>query len=133
MFDSVRKFQSLTAEFYVAQGSCQKMALFDSYSLIENPSALFYSIAIVAKYFFYETAKAKGSVDFFVSKERGSSSLLTNTVDGLVGSVVEITCAIAQGSDTAVGDWEYLAEREPIHGVMLEQSLLPLKNCSMVY
>ena len=80
MFDSVGKFQSLVAEFYIAQGSSKKIALFDSYSLNGNPSALLDSIAIGAKDFIYETAKAKDSEDFIVSIGRGLSSLLTNMV-----------------------------------------------------
>ncbi len=116
VFDSVAHFQSLIAEFYIAQGSSQKMALLASNSLIGNPSGLFDSIAIGAKDFFYEPAKAKGSADFIVSIGRGSSSLLTNTVGGLIGSVGEIPRAVAHGLETAVGDREYLAERESIRG-----------------
>ena len=95
MFDSAGHFQSLIAEFYIAQGSSQKMTLAASNSFIGHASALFDSITIGAKDFFYESAKEKGSADFTVSIGRGSSSLLTNTVDVLTGSVGEIPRAVA--------------------------------------
>lgn len=116
VFDSVAHFRSLIAEFYISQGASQKMTLLTSNSLIGNPSALFDSIAIGAKDFFVEPAKAKSSGDFIVGIGRGSHSLLTNTVGGLVGSIGEIPRAVAHGLETAVGDKEYLAERESIRG-----------------
>lgn len=116
MFDSVSHFRSLITEFYVTQGSNQKMVLLASNSLIGNPSALFDSIAIGTRDFFVEPANAKGSADFIASIGRGSSSLLTNTVGGLVGSIGAIPKAMAQGLETAVGDRDYLAERDSIRG-----------------
>lgn len=116
MFDSVSHFRSLITEYYVAQGSNQKIVLLASNSLIGNPSALFDSIAIGTRDFFVEPANAKGSADFIASIGRGSSSLLTNTVGGLVGSIGAIPRAVAQGLETAVGDRDYLAERDSIRG-----------------
>lgn len=116
MFDSVSHFRSLITEFYVSQGSNQKMVLLASNSLIGNPSALFDSIAIGTRDFFVEPANAKGSADFIASIGRGSSSLLTNTVGGLVGSIGAIPRAVAQGLESAVGDRDYLAERDSIRG-----------------
>eukprot|EP00737_Agarophyton_chilense_P003396 gb/GEZJ01003975.1/.p1 GENE.gb/GEZJ01003975.1/~~gb/GEZJ01003975.1/.p1 ORF type:complete len:3742 (-),score=436.98 gb/GEZJ01003975.1/:2287-13221(-) len=114
--DTTAHFRSLIVEFYISQGSNQKMVLLASNSLIGNPSALFDSIAIGARDFFVEPANAKGSADFIASIGRGSSSLLTNTVGGLVGSLGEIPRAVAQGLETAVGDRDYLAERDSIRG-----------------
>lgn len=116
MFDSISHFRSLITEYYVAQGSNQKIVLLASNSLIGNPSALFDSIAIGTRDFFVEPANAKGSADFVASIGRGSSSLLTNTVGGLVGSIGAIPRAVAQGLETAVGDRDYLAERDSIRG-----------------
>ncbi|KAI0564765.1 Vacuolar protein sorting-associated protein [Gracilaria domingensis] len=114
--DTTAHFRSLIAEYYISQGSNQKMVLLASNSLIGNPSALFDSIAIGTRDFFVEPANAKGSADFIASIGRGSSSLLTNTVGGLVGSLGEIPRAVAQGLETAVGDRDYLAERDSIRG-----------------
>ncbi len=116
VFDTTEHFRSLIAEFYISQGSNQKMTLLTSNSLIGNPSALFDSIAIGARDFFVEPAKAKGSADFIAGIGRGSSSLFTNTVGGIVGSLGGIPRAVAHGLETAVGDKDYLAERESIRG-----------------
>lgn len=116
MFDTTSHFCSLITEFYVSQGSNQKMALLTSNPLIGNPSALFDSIAIGTRDFFVEPANAKGSADFIASIGRGSSSLLTNTVGGIVGSLGGIPRAVAQGLETAMGDRDYLAERDSIRG-----------------
>lgn len=116
MFDTTSHFRSLITEFYVSQGSNQKMTLLTSNSLIGNPSALFDSIAIGTRDFFVEPASAKGSADFIASIGRGSSSLLTNTVGGIVGSLGGIPRAVAQGLETAMGDRDYLAERDSIRG-----------------
>lgn len=116
VFGSASHFRSLIVEFYLAQCSNQRMVLLASNSLIGNPSALFDSIAIGTRDFFVEPANAKGSADFIASIGRGSSSLLTNTVGGLVGSLGAIPRAVAQGLETAVGDREYLAERDSIRG-----------------
>lgn len=116
VFDTTSHFRSLIGEYYISQGSNQKMVLLASNSLIGNPSQLFDSIAIGTRDFFVEPANAKNSADFIASIGRGSSSLLTNTVGGLVGSLGGIPRAVAQGLETAVGDREYLAERDSIRG-----------------
>ena len=116
VFDTISHFRSLIAEYYISQGSNQKMVLLASNSLIGNPSQLFDSIAIGTRDFFVEPANAKGSADFIAGIGRGSSSLLTNTVGGLVGSIGSIPRTVAQGLESAVGDKEYLAERESIRG-----------------
>lgn len=116
VFDTTSHFRSLIKEFYVSQASNQKMALLASNSLMGNPSALFDSIAIGTRDFFVEPANAKGSADFIASIGRGSSSLLTHTVGGIVGSLGGIPRAVAQGLETAVGDRDYLAERDSIRG-----------------
>lgn len=114
VFDTTMHFQSLIAEFYVAQSFGQKMALIASNPLVGNPSALFDSIAMGTRDFFIEPSRAKGSADFIAGIGRGSSSLLTNTVGGIVGSLGGIPRAVAQGLETAVGDREYLATRDSI-------------------
>lgn len=116
VFDTTTHFQSLIAEFYVAQGLGQKMALLTSNPLVGNPSALFDSIAIGTRDFFVEPARAKSSAEFIAGIGRGSSSLLTNTVGGIVGSLGGIPRAVAQGLETAVGDKDYLAARDSIRG-----------------
>ena len=116
VFDTTSHFFSLIGKYYMSQVSNQKMVLLASNSLIGNPSALFDSIAIGTRDFFVEPANAKGSAAFIASLGRGSSSLLTNTVGGLVGSLGGIPRAVAQGLETAVGDREYLAERDSIRG-----------------
>ena len=77
VFDTTTHFQSLIAEFYVAQGLCQKMALLTSNSLVGNPSALFDSIATGTRDFFVEPARAKSSAEFIAGIGRGSSFFLT--------------------------------------------------------
>jgi Vacuolar-sorting-associated 13 protein C-terminal/SHR-binding domain of vacuolar-sorting associated protein 13 len=116
VFDTSNHLRSLIIEYYVAQGLGQKMALLTSNPLVGNPSALFDSIAVGARDFFVEPSKAKGSAEFIAGIGRGSSSLLTNTVGGIVGSLGGIPRAVSRGLETAVGDKEYLAERDSIRG-----------------
>lgn len=114
--DTAPHFGHLVGEYYLAQLDAQKMALLSSSALVGNPSALFDSIAVGARDFFVEPARANGAADFIAGLGRGSSSLLTNTVGGLVGSLGGIPSAVALGLETAVGDRDYLAERESIRG-----------------
>lgn len=114
--DTGPHFGHLVGEYYLAQLDAQKMALLSSSALVGNPSALFDSIAVGARDFFVEPARANGAADFIAGLGRGSSSLLTNTVGGLVGSLGGIPSAVALGLETAVGDRDYLAERESIRG-----------------
>lgn len=116
VFDTMLHFRSLTSEYYRAQLMSQKMSFLSANPLIGNPSALFDSIAIGTRDFFVEPARAKGSAEFVAGIGRGSSSLLTNTFGGLVGSLGGIPRAVAQGLETAVGDSNYLAERDLIRG-----------------
>ena len=116
VFDTTTHFQSPIAEFYVAQGPGQKMALLTSNPLVGNPSALFDSIATGTRDFFVEPSRAKSSAEFIAGIGRGSSSLLTNTVRGIVGFLGGIPRAVAQGLETAVGDKDYLAARDSIRG-----------------
>lgn len=116
VFDTISHFQSLVTEFYVAQALGQKIALLASNPLVGNPSALFDSIAMGARDFFVEPARAKGSAEFIAGIGRGSSSLLTNAVGGIVGSLGGIPRAVAQGLEAAVGDSDYLAARDSIRG-----------------
>jgi len=51
--------------------------------------------------------------------------LLTNAVGGLVGSLGAIPKAMAQGLETAVGDRDYLAERDSIRGGRARIALSP--------
>lgn len=114
--DTAPHFGHLVGEYYLAQLDAQKMALLSSSALVGNPSALFDSIAVGARDFFVEPARANGAADFIAGLGRGSSSLLTNTVGGLVGSLGGIPSAVALGLEAAVGDRDYLAERESIRG-----------------
>lgn len=115
-FDTAQHLSSLGAEFYVHQLRAQKIKFLTSNSLVGNPSALFDSVATGTKDFIVEAGKANSSADFVASLGRGSSSLLTHTVGGLVGSLGSIPGAMAAGLESAVGDSEYLAERESIRG-----------------
>jgi len=115
-FDTAQHLSSLGAEFYVRQLRAQKLKFLTSNSLVGNPSALFDSVATGTKDFFVEAGKANSSADFLSSLGRGSSSLLTHTVGGLVGSLGSIPGSLSAGLESAVGDSEYLAERESIRG-----------------
>lgn len=115
-FDTAQHLSSLGAEFYVRQLRAQKLKFLTSNSLVGNPSALFDSVATGTKDFFVEAGKANSSADFVASLGRGSSSLLTHTVGGLVGSLGSIPGSLSAGLESAVGDSEYLAERESIRG-----------------
>lgn len=115
-FDTAQHLSALGAEFYVGQLRAQKLKFLTSNSLVGNPSALFDSVATGAKDFFVEAGKANSSADFLSSLGRGSSSLLTHTVGGLVGSLGSIPGSLSAGLESAVGDSEYLAERESIRG-----------------
>ncbi|GAB0491741.1 hypothetical protein MMPV_002996 [Pyropia vietnamensis] len=115
-FDTAQHLSTLGTEFYVRQLRAQKLKFLTSNSLVGNPSALFDSVATGAKDFFVEAGKANSSADFLSSLGRGSSSLLTHTVGGLVGSLGSIPGSLSAGLESAVGDSEYLAERESIRG-----------------
>ncbi|OSX77568.1 hypothetical protein BU14_0143s0004 [Porphyra umbilicalis] len=115
-FDTSQHLSSLGAEFYVRQLRAQKLKFLTSNSLVGNPSALFDSVATGTKDFFVEAGKANSSADFLSSLGRGSSSLLTHTVGGLVGSLGSIPGSLSAGLESAVGDSEYLAKRESIRG-----------------
>lgn len=115
-FDTAQHLSSLGAEFYLRQLRAQKLKFLTSNSLVGNPSALFDSVATGTKDFFVEAGKANSSADFVASLGRGSSSLLTHTVGGLVGSLGSIPGSLSAGLESAVGDSEYLAERASIRG-----------------
>jgi len=119
LFSSRNHFISLIRQFYESQLSGQKMKLLTSNSLVGNPAALFDSVALGAKDFFSEPGRAKGSGDFLVGFGRGSKSLITHTVGGIVGSISGIPKAVSSGLESAVGDEHYLAERERIRGTQL--------------
>lgn len=118
-FDSLHHFGVLVRAYYVTQLSNQRLKLIASNSLVGNPAALFDAVGTGARDFFAEPGRAKGSVDFFASVGRGSKSLFTHTVGGLVQSVSSIPRAMSSGIERAVGDNDYLAERDRIRGSTL--------------
>lgn len=119
LFSSKSHFVSLIRQFYETQLSNQKMKIFTSNSLVGNPAALFDSVAIGARDLFSEPGRAKGGGEFLFGVGRGSKSLITHTVGGIVGSISGIPKAVSSGLETAVGDEAYLAERERIRGSQL--------------
>ena len=119
LFSSRSHFFNLIRQFYETQVSAQKMKLLASNSLVGNPSALFDSVALGTRDFFTEPGKGEGSGDFLVGFGRGSKSLITHTVGGIVGSISSIPKAVSSGLESAVGDDAYLAERERIRGSQL--------------
>eukprot|EP00177_Eucheuma_denticulatum_P002510 GFKZ01004506.1.p1 GENE.GFKZ01004506.1~~GFKZ01004506.1.p1 ORF type:complete len:3963 (-),score=461.04 GFKZ01004506.1:365-12253(-) len=116
IFDSLHHFAILVKEYYVSQARNQRMKLLASNSLVGNPAALFDAVGTGARDFFVEPGRAKGGADFIASVGRGSKSLFANTVGGLVQSVGSIPRAVSSGLEKAVGDNDYLAERERIRG-----------------
>lgn len=114
LFDTWQHFLSLVSRFYLSQLSEQKLAFIASNPLIGNPSALFESIASGASDFFIEPYKARTSSDFILGLGRGSSSLITNTFSGVLGSLSGIPRAISSGLEHAVGDESYLRQRDKI-------------------
>lgn len=119
VFDSLHHFGVLIRTYYVTQLDNQRIKLLTSNSLVGNPAALFDAVGTGARDFLSEPGRAKGSADFFVSVGRGSKSLFTHTVGGIVGSVSSIPRAVSTGLERAVGDNDYLAERERIRGSTL--------------
>ncbi|KAA8497850.1 putative vacuolar protein sorting-associated protein 13A [Porphyridium purpureum] len=120
VFDSSAHLQHLFKEYYVQQLDRQKMTLVASNQLLGNPSGLFNSIAMGARDFFAEPARVSsqgGSFDFLAGIGRGSSSLLTSTLGGILNSVAGIPRAVAMGLEVALGDSEFLAERESIRSL----------------
>eukprot|EP00178_Gracilaria_changii_P010316 TRINITY_DN2_c0_g2_i2.p1 TRINITY_DN2_c0_g2~~TRINITY_DN2_c0_g2_i2.p1 ORF type:complete len:3871 (+),score=464.35 TRINITY_DN2_c0_g2_i2:339-11951(+) len=114
VFDSLHHFSALVREYYISQLSNQKMKLLASNALVGNPAALFDAVGTGAKDFFNESGKAKGSAEFIASVGRGSKSLLSHTVGGIMESVSSIPRAVSSGLEKAVGDNAYLAERQRI-------------------
>ncbi|GJQ10858.1 hypothetical protein GpartN1_g2649.t1 [Galdieria partita] len=112
VFDTESHLRELIGEYYVTQVLGQRLKLISSNSLLGNPAALFDSIALGAKDFFVEPSKASGGRDFIVRLDRGSRSLVTHTVGGLLNSINQIPRSLSVGLATAVGNREYLAERE---------------------
>lgn len=115
-FDSFHHFLVRVRSYYLAQLQNQRIKLITSNSLVGNPAALFDAVGTGARDFLREPGRAKGSADFFASVGRGSKSLLTHTVGGIVESVSSIPRAVSSGLERAVGDNEYLAERDRIRG-----------------
>lgn len=115
-FDSFHHFLVRVRTYYVAQLHSQRIKLITSNSLVGNPAALFDAFGTGARDFLREPGRAKGSADFFASVGRGSKSLLAHTVGGIVESVGGIPRAVSSGLERAVGDNDYLAERERIRG-----------------
>eukprot|EP00737_Agarophyton_chilense_P003458 gb/GEZJ01004052.1/.p1 GENE.gb/GEZJ01004052.1/~~gb/GEZJ01004052.1/.p1 ORF type:complete len:2446 (-),score=274.93 gb/GEZJ01004052.1/:1200-7628(-) len=113
-FDSLHHFSALVREYYVSQLSNQRMKLLASNALMGNPAALFDAVGTGAKDFLNEPGKAKGSAEFIASVGRGSKSLLSHTVGGIMESVSSIPRAVSSGIEKAVGDNAYLAERQRI-------------------
>lgn len=116
VFDSAHHFTILVKEYYISQVNNQRMKLLASNSLMGNPAALFDAVGTGARDFFTEPVRAKGSAEFIAGVGRGSKSLFTHTVGGLVQSVGSIPRAVSSGIEKAVGDKEYLAKRERIRG-----------------
>ncbi|PXF46934.1 putative vacuolar protein sorting-associated protein 13E [Gracilariopsis chorda] len=114
VFDSLHHFAALVREYYMTQLSNQRMKLLASNALVGNPAALFDAVGTGAKDFFNESGKAKGSAEFIASVGRGSKSLLSHTVGGIMESVSGIPRAVSSGLEKAVGDNAYLAERQRI-------------------
>ncbi|GJD08926.1 Putative vacuolar protein sorting-associated protein 13C [Galdieria sulphuraria] len=112
VFDTESHLRGLIGEYYITQVLGQRLKLISSNSLLGNPAALFDSIALGAKDFFVEPSKAVGGRDFIIRLDRGSRSLVTNTVGGLLNSINQIPRSLSVGLATAVGNREYLAERE---------------------
>lgn len=112
VFDTESHLRSLISEYYITQVLGQRLKLISSNSLLGNPAALFDSIALGAKDFFVEPSKAVGGRDFIIRLDRGSKSLVTKTVGGLLNSINQIPRSLSVGLATAVGNREYLAERE---------------------
>lgn len=115
VFDSLHHFGVLIRTYYIQQLSNQRIKLLTSNSLV-NPAALFNAVGTGARDFLNEPGRAKGSVDFLASVGRGSKSLFTHTVGGFVESVSSIPRAVSTGLERAVGDNDYMAERERIRG-----------------
>ncbi|KAI0564550.1 Vacuolar protein sorting-associated protein [Gracilaria domingensis] len=113
-FDSLHHFSALVKEYYVTQLSNQRMKLLASNAFMGNPAALFDAVGTGAKDFLNESGKARGSAEFIASVGRGSKSLVSHTVGGIMESVSSIPRAVSSGLEKAVGDNAYLAERQRI-------------------
>lgn len=116
VFDSLHHFAVLAQKYYIAQVDQQRIKLLASNSLMGNPAALFDAVGTGARDFLAEPGRAKSSAEFIASVGRGSKSLLTHTVGGLGEYVSSIPRAVSTGLERAVGDNDYLAERERIRG-----------------
>ncbi len=119
VFDSRTHFISLIRQYYETQLANQKIKLLTSNSLVGNPAALFDSVALGARDLLSEPGRGKSGGEFLFGVGRGSKSLITHTVGGLVGSISSIPKAVSTGLESAVGDETYLAERERIRGSQL--------------
>lgn len=119
LFDSKTHFYSLIRQYYESQLSNQKMKLLTSNSLVGNPAALFDSVAMGAKDLLSEPGRGRSGGEILFGVGRGSKSLITHTVGGIVGSISSIPQAVSTGLESAVGDETYVAERERIRGTQL--------------
>lgn len=114
VFDTHQHFNDLVKTYYYTLMDNQKLKLVSSNALVGNPAALFDSISVGARDLFIEPGRAKDSEEFLACVGRGSRSLFSNTVGGIVGSLGGIPKAMATGLESAVGDKEYLNERRLI-------------------
>ncbi|CDF40126.1 unnamed protein product [Chondrus crispus] len=119
VFDSLHHFALLVRKSYETHLSNQRMNLLASNALVGNPAALFDAVGTGARELFNEPGKAKDSAEFIAKVGRGSKSLFSQTVGGLVDSVSSLPRAVSSGLERAVGDSEYLAERGRIRGSQL--------------
>lgn len=123
VFDSLHHFGVLVSEYYLTQLNNQRMKLLASNSFVGNPAALFDAVGTGARDFFNEPGRSKKPADFISNVGRGSKSLLTNTVGGIMDSVSSIPRAVSSGIEKAVGDRDYVAERRRIRGSQLASGL----------
>jgi len=115
-FDTKEDLLSLIGEFYAGQLNKQKLTLFTSNNLIGNPSVLFEHISTGAKDFFVEPYKVKSGAEFLPELYKGGTSLIGNTLGGIVGAVGSIPKALAGTMESAVSDRAYAATRSAIYG-----------------
>ncbi|KAJ8906925.1 hypothetical protein NDN08_003409 [Rhodosorus marinus] len=115
-FDTKEDLLSLIGEFYAGQLNKQKLTLFTSNNLIGNPSVLFEHISTGAKDFFVEPYKVKSGAEFLPELYKGGTSLIGNTLGGIVGAVGSIPKALAGTMESAVSDRGYAATRSAIYG-----------------
>eukprot|EP00189_Rhodosorus_marinus_P008942 CAMPEP_0184752698 /NCGR_PEP_ID=MMETSP0315-20130426/43715_1 /TAXON_ID=101924 /ORGANISM="Rhodosorus marinus, Strain UTEX LB 2760" /LENGTH=3576 /DNA_ID=CAMNT_0027232049 /DNA_START=304 /DNA_END=11037 /DNA_ORIENTATION=- len=114
IFETSKALKALVNEFYLGEVQRQRLQLVVSNELLGNPSGLMDSIARGAQDFVSEPFRS--STGFVSGIQRGSSSLISNSVGAIFSSIGLIPRVVTGGLHEAIADRQFAGERQAILG-----------------